>query len=430
MRYSILIAAIVATASYAETDQLYPPLIPKEATPYVAPTPTQKKWALATCGILTESNQGRHDLLGSFTANQANKEAEQKLLARWWGDQNREDLLGTFQWIEAGGHRRGFDQLAHTLTKASPEQLKNFLSVVAGDNDKSNQVAIALKYKDEFGAKSIIAWDFDRYVALCGWGYLAGYLSEDEAWQRIMPVARLLQKTFSSWEDLGRNHIVGREFWSWEQTQDRGSVTLQSYKKLLTEPSSPWIKLKWDLDLSPPKPSANKSQTTPATGAGEVRLGGLPSGNMDLYASGNNGCIIRINGADVITVRRDKAGKARVGLQAGDLITVRLSDRFDINSFWMSCLTTNELFLFETSERWTSYIPADTEQWWLIKGAKQQKPAKFASNKREYVDLVKKSAATTPHYKYAQPICSVLNDGTRIAYVYYVVTRNDLIPKR
>jgi hypothetical protein len=131
---------------------------------------------------------------------------------------------------------------------------------------------------------SISAWDYDRYVALCGWGYLAGYLSEDEAWQRIMPVARLLQKTFSSWEDLGRNHIVGREFWSWEQTQDRGSLTLQSYKKLLTDPSSPWVKLKWDLDLSPPKQSAINSKPTPADVPGEVRPGGRPAGNMDLYA--------------------------------------------------------------------------------------------------------------------------------------------------
>jgi hypothetical protein len=206
------------------------------------------------------------------------------MLAKWWRVHNREDLLRTFTWIETGGHRRGFDQLAHTLSKATPDQLKNFQRVVASDNDQSNEVAIVLKYKDEFGSKSIAAWDYDRYVALCGWGYLAGYLTEDETWQRIMPVARLLQKAFSSWEDLGRNHIVGREFWSWEQTQDRGSLTLQSYKKLLTEPSSPWVILKWDLDLSPPKQSENKSPPTPSAVPGEVPPGGRPAGNMDLYA--------------------------------------------------------------------------------------------------------------------------------------------------
>ena len=162
----------------------------------------------------------------------------------------------------------------------------------------------------------------------------------------------------------------------------------------------------------------------------ENPVGLRPAQRMDLYASGNNGCIIRLNGKELVTARRDKASKVSAGLREGDVIAVRLSDRFDINSFWMSCLSDTGQFLFETSEHWSSYLPADTEKWWIIKDAKKQKPAQFASDKREYVNLVKKSAATTPHYNHAQPICSVLSDGTRIAYVYYVVTKNDLLPKK
>jgi len=169
---------------------------------------------------------------------------------------------------------------------------------------------------------------------------------------------------------------------------------------------------------------------SPPPVAAENLAGSRPAQKMDLYASGNNGCIIRINGNELVTAKRDKASKVSAGLQEGDVIAVRLSDRFDINSFWMSCLSDTGQFLFETSERWRSYIPADTEKWWIIKDAKKQKPAQFASDKREYVGLVKKSAATTPHYNHAQPICSVLSDGTRIAYVYYVVTKNDLLPKK
>jgi hypothetical protein len=47
MRISLLMAAMVAIVSHAETDQSYPPLIPKDATPHVAPTPAQKneRWA-------------------------------------------------------------------------------------------------------------------------------------------------------------------------------------------------------------------------------------------------------------------------------------------------------------------------------------------------------------------------------------------------
>jgi Protein of unknown function (DUF1266) len=47
---------------------------------------------------------------------------------------------------------------------------------------------------------------------------LCGYLAEDEAWEKIMPAAAKLHATFSSWKELGENYLIGREFWSYEQT--------------------------------------------------------------------------------------------------------------------------------------------------------------------------------------------------------------------
>jgi hypothetical protein len=178
------------------------------------------------------------------------------------GDNNRDDLLGTLKWIEEGGHRREFDAIAQDLSAATPAQLADIRMRVAANPSTSNKVEIVLRCKDKFGLKSIVAWDYDRYVALCGWGYIAGYLSEEEAWQRIMPAARLLQKTFESWKDLGNNHVIGREFWSWKQTQERGDLTRQCYEKLLTDASSPWVLLKWDTDLSPRRESNSQSQSS------------------------------------------------------------------------------------------------------------------------------------------------------------------------
>jgi hypothetical protein len=241
--------------SCADIDRSYPPKLPKGEA-YAPPTQEQKLWALATCAILTESNRRRHDLLGGCERTPEDIKAWQDSLAQWWGVHNRAELLDTLQWVERGGHRREFDELARELTAATPAQLANIRADVRDDPSLSNKVEIALKYGSEFGHKSIAAWDYARYVSLCGWGYIAGYLSEEEAWRRIMPTARLLQKTFDSWEDLGKNHVVGREFWSWKQTQDRGNVTRQCYAKLLTDPSSPWVRLKWDMELSAPKATA------------------------------------------------------------------------------------------------------------------------------------------------------------------------------
>jgi hypothetical protein len=236
----------------AKAEPSYPPFLEPETT-YSTPTREQKMWALATCAILTESNKGRNDLLGGCQRTPKDCNDWQKGLANWWGVHNRADFLERLKWIETGGHRRSFDEIASFFTSATPDQIVEIKRKYANNPQISNQIEIVLKYKDEFGQKSIAAWDFARYVALCGWGYVAGYLTEEEAWQHIMPAARLMQRTFVSWEDLGKNHVVGREFWSFEQTQKRGDLTRSCYEKLLTCPSSPWVKIPWDLDLSEEK---------------------------------------------------------------------------------------------------------------------------------------------------------------------------------
>ena len=182
---------------------------------------------------------------------------------------------------------------------------------------------------------------------------------------------------------------------------------------------------------SPTRPAEVQKPAAPATkiASASVPLGAHLAENMHIHASGNNGCIIAINGKEIGKVMRDKPSTFTHRLHEGDVIAVKLTDRFDINSFWMSCIATTGEFLFETSEQWTSCLPGDTAKWWNIKNVAKQQPARFAPDKQEYVNLVKESAAQTPLYNGAQPIRSDLSDGSKITWIYYVVTKADLVPK-
>jgi hypothetical protein len=180
----------------------------------------------------------------------------------------------------------------------------------------------------------------------------------------------------------------------------------------------------------PTRPAEVQRPATPVTKVAAVPLGARLAEKMNIHASGNNGCIITINGKQIGKVMRDKPGTFAVRLHEGDVIAVKLTDRFDINSFWMSCIASTGEFLFETSEQWSCYLPGDDAKWWDIKNVKKQQPARFAPEKQEYVDLVKTSAAQTPLYAGAQPIRSDLNDGSRITWIYYVVTKADLVLKQ
>jgi hypothetical protein len=226
----------------------YPPVLPTDAS-QVPPTREQQMWALATCALLTESNGGRHDLLGGFEPTSQNAAAVQQLLSQWWGIENRDQLLETLAWIEAGGHRRSFDEIAAYVTGAAPDQMQQLMDSVSGDPELQNQVDVAVEQGGQLAGISISGWDYSRYIWLCGQGYVAGYLTEAEAWSMIMPAARALQSTFDSWQDLSSNYLVGRRFWSYSQTLISGAQFTDTRRALLVDADSPWVVIPWDTDL-------------------------------------------------------------------------------------------------------------------------------------------------------------------------------------
>lgn len=214
---------------------------------YAPPSHAQQLWALGTCAVLADINGQRHDLLGGSERTPAEINRWRDCLAKWWGVRSRAELLETLRWLDEDGHRREFNALARVLSQASATQLDAIQTRCSADPTLSNRVELIRKYQKELGAKGILAWDYGRYVSLCGWGYIVGFLTEDEAWRKIMPVAGFLQDTFDSWDDLGRSYVIGREFWSFEKSNE----ARKAYKRLLTLPGSPWTRLPWTLDLKP-----------------------------------------------------------------------------------------------------------------------------------------------------------------------------------
>jgi hypothetical protein len=96
-------------------------------------------WALATCALLTEVNQGRHDLLGGLKKSPEGIAAERRSLAEWWGVTSRDDLLEVLRWLEEGGHRKEFDKLAKFVASLSPKELAD---VRAGGYGQSRHASL------------------------------------------------------------------------------------------------------------------------------------------------------------------------------------------------------------------------------------------------------------------------------------------------
>jgi hypothetical protein len=210
---------------------------------------------------------------------------------------------------------------------------------------------------------------------------------------------------------------------------------LTNYRPVLTEHLAKLKKLEIDLTkatrLADAKAVMDYRNTFVEQPAATVSSGTRLAENITFHTSGCDFCTLYINGKELLSgVRREAPSVASHRVREGDVIAVSvMNSRFDINSFWLSAISSNGEFLFETSEQWTGYVPADEAKWWVIKEPKEQKPVKFAPDSQEYVDRVKHSASQTPLYEGIQPIRSMVKNAVGATWVYYVVTKADLIPK-
>jgi hypothetical protein len=207
-------------------------------------------WALATTAIIFEVNRHRHDLLSGIVATPDGEEIGKHVLSQWWGISNHDELLGMLGWLQFEGHRADFDQLGRRVDALSEREFRSIEAAADGNPQAANQLDIARKNHRALGQKGILAWDLVRYIALCRWGYLAGYLSDAEAWNHIMPAALRLQQSFASWQDLQSDYLIGREYWSVQQTENNGARYHAIYERFFQDPNRPWNTNPWTMDLN------------------------------------------------------------------------------------------------------------------------------------------------------------------------------------
>jgi hypothetical protein len=172
-----------------------------------------------------------------------------EFLISGWNIYDRGDLLAELSTLEqTGRHRAEFERLGQRNDAlAEHRYLRAFELFRISDLTNDYRDEFVQRHWPTMRNKSLLAFDLVRVINLSRRGYLAGYLSEQEAWEHIMPAARHLQKTYSSWQDLTDNYVLGREFWGGDMDhQDKFIATAQ---KVLDDHGSPWIANDWDMDL-------------------------------------------------------------------------------------------------------------------------------------------------------------------------------------
>jgi uncharacterized protein DUF1266 len=230
-------------------------------------TPDQQ-WILSASAILTVMTRRapRFDCLGGEPKDAPNAEQTAKtILKNSWGIETREKLESTIEWLGSGGHTADYQKAAAAPATATPQQQ-----------------AFITQNGAQVGNRGLIAWDLGRLFAVAGWGYLAGFCNDIEAWGVTAPAANRLRAAYTSWDEFAQHYRLGCLFWN----ADAVGQTDQIIAQLRSMPDSPWKTTPWALGGAAPAPyGAAPPGAAPYGAAPPGAVPGAPGG-PPAYAPG------------------------------------------------------------------------------------------------------------------------------------------------
>lgn len=209
-----------------------------------------QRWAIALTELLTVMNQDTHEQLGTPPSTKATRSSYQELLKREWQVFNRQDLLDTILYTEINGHAATLAFMKKIIGETKDFSIFNLLTDYQLTDRQYNYLKFTLASWSIYKDRTILAWDYARIIALCRWGYSAGYLDEKEAWEKTMYMARKIQPLYQSWEDFGYDYYMGRIFWAsgFSSEIEYLKKTDPIYKNLIGERGY-WTSLDWNVPL-------------------------------------------------------------------------------------------------------------------------------------------------------------------------------------
>lgn len=223
-------------------DMIVEDTLPEEENSTTAERTDTVRWFNASYAILTEVNGWDYNQFAGLPANKNSALINQELLKEWWDTTDRASADETLEWILAEGHRAEFIENMkymeeNGLGQVPLEERGAFLEEnfeVTSEDIEFIKNSYAMY--EEYGEDAILGWDYCRAMNLLGFFYLAEYYTQEEALDKSLEIAKIIQPLFSSWDDLIDSYLRGYEYWSQESSEERRAI----YEDLKEREDSPY----------------------------------------------------------------------------------------------------------------------------------------------------------------------------------------------
>ncbi len=209
----------------------------------------QERTALNVGAINAEQTMSFCDTL--TTGNE--RDSLREKLNDYYGISDRNSAIELLHWLIETGHSLAFflikDHVASAgakpidteeLDEDALESLKSFVENLQACMDSLKKTGW-ITDAQSIAQMDIRAWDLGRAVLVTRAAYDCGYLSEEEAWNIIMPIYENVREHYESWHQLAASYMVGRAMWGGDDFMFTGLSNIA--EGLLTDEQSPWVEL-------------------------------------------------------------------------------------------------------------------------------------------------------------------------------------------
>ena len=206
-------------------------------------TPTMKFIIAAGANTYQKADCSRVDVGGNPATSWA-KRHMRKLLKSGWDVKSTDDLKGVIFWLFNKGHNRECMDILERY-KQNPQFFEN---KKLSKTKQKNMITIMDTITNKFENQGILAWDLCRACNVAGWGFLARYITYEEAIQISVDACKILQNSYTSWDDMMESYFLGLWYWS----KDSGTVKNRTawYERSKKNKESIY-NIPWDTVLSP-----------------------------------------------------------------------------------------------------------------------------------------------------------------------------------
>lgn len=172
-----------------------------------------KRYICAFSSNLIELNNQYFEYLNPAPFSKNNDSKSQSILKNSWSCTSKEEVFAQVADLEAGGHAGSYRRLLaienkHPNYSVFEISKRECLSII-----ETSRLFFIRSMKDKLGSQGLEAWDKGREITILRWAIASGYLSEEEALEKMLPISNYLKSSYVSWEDFTAHYIAGRAFY-------------------------------------------------------------------------------------------------------------------------------------------------------------------------------------------------------------------------